>query len=255
MGIDLRHTEYLAVLTRDCLDAAKLFRFDQSHPWHFTVVALYGSIVELAGCIVVLSEHDGYTGLGSVLRTQLEAYVDFVNLVQDRSYGRHMDAADAKQLRTIYRRAVESDNPYLLGVREHEAFGDMVKQLDEELQLLKVEGIESLGIEQRFSMAGMTDLYDGVYRVLCTDTHSNRSALLTRHLEQQADGNIKIAFYRSRSEEDLLPFLDSAAGILVDSTERVHEALELKLPQQLVKRMRQLDEMRAAVVQTDTAGA
>jgi hypothetical protein len=226
-------TQSLGLLHQVCLDAARTLEFDKSHPWHLTLVTLYGSILELAGCVILLAKPDGYAGLGSVFRTLLETYVDFAILVDDRSYGRVMDAEDAHQMRKIYRRAQETDNPYLLPLRSHPKFAEEVARLDAEIEGFKNAGVKRIGIEQRFHRAGASELYDGLYRFLSVHAHSNRSALVQRHLETVGDGEFGVFLYMPRPEKELLPFLDSTARTLVDATNQVFKALKIDMPSDL----------------------
>ena len=61
--------------------------FDKTHPLHRNAIALYGSIIELTGSIIVLLDRRMATGAPILLRAILEAYVDLVNLLKNKQYG------------------------------------------------------------------------------------------------------------------------------------------------------------------------
>lgn len=106
--------------------------------------------------------NDGNAGLGAVLRAQLEAYVDLVNLADDRSYLEHFDAADLKQLESIYSVAV-AGNTWLVGVSESPLFPKARDYVEQQRRALAERGIAPLRIYREFERAGARELYDGVY--------------------------------------------------------------------------------------------
>jgi hypothetical protein len=87
-------------------------------------------------------------------------------------------------------------------------------------------------------------LYESVYAMLCTDAHSNRSALVSRHVEPLGDDDFRVSYYKPATEQDLLPFLDSSAGLLQDASERVYTALECQIPDILRARLDELAVVR-----------
>lgn len=238
-----RIDEYLSALHSECLAGARGLRFNKTHPWHFLLVALYGSIIELAGCILILARSDGNAGLGAVLRAQLEVYIDLVNLADDRSYLEFIDAADLKQLQSIYTAAADG-NAYVFRITESPLFTSTRDDVERQRRALTEKGIRPLRIHQKFERAGERALYDGVYAMLCTDAHSNRSALVSRHVEPLGDEDFRVSYYKPASEQDLLVFLDSSAGLLQDATERVYAALECEIPAGLHARLDELAVVR-----------
>lgn len=238
-----RIDDYLSALHSECLAGASGLRFDKTHPWHFLLVTLYGSIIELAGCILILARSNGNAGLGAVLRAELEVYVDLVNLANDRSYVEFIDAAALKQLQSIYAAAVDG-NAWIVGITESPLFSSARDDVERQLRALAEKRIRPLRIRKKFERAGLRELYDGVYAMLCTDAHSNRSALVSRHVEPLGDEDFRVSYYKPPSQQDLLAFLDSAAGLLQDATERVYAALECELPARLRARLDELAVVR-----------
>ena len=242
--------EYLSALHSECLASASGLRFEKTHPWHFLLVALYGSIIELAGCILILARSDGNAGLGAVLRAQLEVYVDLVNLADDRSYLECIEAADLKQLQSIYAAAADG-NAWIVGITESPLFSGARVDVERQLRALAEKGIRPLRIHEKFERAGVRELYDGVYAMLCTDAHSNRSALVSRHVEPLGDEDFRVSYYKPASEWDLLAFLDSSAGLLEDATERAYMTLECEVPAKLRARLDELAVVRDSYCSAD----
>lgn len=238
-----RIDDYLSTLHSECLAAASGLRFDKTHPWHFLLVTLYGSLVELAGCVLILARSDGSAGLGAVLRAQLEVYVDLVNLADDRSYLEFIDAANLKQLQSIYSAAADG-NAWIVEITESPLFSSTRDDVERQLKELDTKGIRPLRIHQKFERAGLSELYDGVYAMLCTDAHSNRSVLVARHVEPLGDEDFRVSYYKPASESELLAFMDSSAGLLQDASERAYKALECEVPAKLRARLNELAVVR-----------
>ncbi len=78
---------FLGLLHDRCLDLSQQLIFDKSHALHFALMSLYGSLIELVGCMLTLMRNNGKLGVPPLFRTFLETYVEFHNLVRDPKYG------------------------------------------------------------------------------------------------------------------------------------------------------------------------
>jgi hypothetical protein len=76
VGVQMTIDQYLDTLQKTCLTLTRELRFDKSHPLHFTLVAQYGSMVELAGAIVVLRRNGCATGVPSWSGTLKSVHLD-----------------------------------------------------------------------------------------------------------------------------------------------------------------------------------
>ncbi len=71
-------------------------RFDQRHPWHRNLIALYCCLIEYSDSLIFLIENQKNIAIPLVFRSLLEAFVEFKNLAEDRNYGNYMEAITIK---------------------------------------------------------------------------------------------------------------------------------------------------------------
>jgi hypothetical protein len=212
---------YLDTLQKTCLALSRELRFDKTHPLQFTLVAQYGSILELAGAIVVLRQHGCTTGVPAVFRTLLETSVEFSNLSADPKYGYYWEAADLDGWLRLLKAARRGNNPYLADLERIANLGFIIDSYQARFDALREDGYRPLTIGKRFERAGMSAAYESVYNMLSADAHSNRRALIGRHLDITSEG-FDLTLYKS---VDQLAFADTTAAILLESTRTIHAAL------------------------------
>ncbi|TCV84518.1 MULTISPECIES: DUF5677 domain-containing protein [Methylomonas] len=218
----MKAKEHLAELHDRCLELSSNINFDKRHALHFGLMSLYGSIVELVGSILILMNNNGKLGIRSLFRTFLETYVEFQNLAQDPKYGYYIDANDLKEWLKVLRVAAGNKNPYLADIADMPNISSVIRDKEQQLQKLKQSGYEPLDIRSKFKRAGMEEEYFSIYNFLCTESHSNKRALIERHADV-GDNDYELVFYKSPPDEDFLDILDSAAGLLVSATIQLHE--------------------------------
>jgi len=235
--------QFLKELHDKALQYTPSLVFDKKHALHFTLVSLYGSLIELTGCMLTLLENRGKIGIPSIFRTFLETYVEFHNLSRDPKYGYHMEASDLKEWLRVLKAAAESDNPYLADVATLPNLPAIIQQKESQLQELKSKGYKPLTIFERFDRANMVEEYRSIYNFLSSDCHSNRRALVNRHSEL-GDGDFTLVFYKNAPDE-MLHHLDSAAGLMVSATVGIHEQLESVVVPEVRLLRRRLDEVRS----------
>jgi hypothetical protein len=217
--------EYLKRLHDDALRLLPRIKFDKHHALHFALLSLYGSLIELVGCILILMDNRGRLGVPSVFRTFLETYVEFHNLVRDPKYGYYIDANDAKEWLRVLKAARDTRNPYLSGLTALPNLPEIIAKTEDELLNLKTRGFEPLSIRARFQRADMLDEYESFYNFLCTEAHSNKRALISRHTELGA-GDYDLVVYKNGPDAEYLEYLDSVAGLLVSATVSIHSKFE-----------------------------
>ena len=182
---------YLAELHDRCLALLSGLKFDKHHALHFGLVSLYSSLIELVGCILILMDNSGKLGVRPLFRTFLEAYVEFYNLAQDPKYGYFIEANDLKEWLRVLRAARDTKNPDLAKIAALPNLASIIANSERELQDLKKKGCEPLDICAKFKRADMEEEYRSLYNFLCTDTHSNKRALINRHAEI-SDGDYEL---------------------------------------------------------------
>ncbi len=213
--------------TGAAIDLAGVLRPDKTHRWHLILTSLYGSILELSHAIQVAITCEAPISVPILLRSQLEAFVDFVNLVEERKYGYHMDAAHLYQWQEVLREAKTTTNPYLKEISEYENLDSALADCESRLAELEKDGFSQLKVKARFSRSGLAQEYRSFYNFLCCHSHNNIRALMERHVGLIADGtDIEIRFFALPEQTDQVVYIDSAAGILVSATKTIHQVLD-----------------------------
>jgi hypothetical protein len=213
---------HLLELHDRCLELSSKIKFDKHHKLHFGLMSLYGSLIELVGCILILIDNNGKLGIRPLFRTFLETYVEFLNLAQDPEYGYYIEANDLKEWLKVLRNSRDTKNPYLADIGTMSNLSSVIRDKEEQLKELKKMGYEPIGIQSKFNRAGMEEEYFSLYNFLCTESHSNMRALIDRHAEI-GDNDYELVFYKNPPDETFLAALDSAAGLLVSATIYLHE--------------------------------
>lgn len=237
--------KYLKNLHDDSIRLLSKIEFDKHHALHFALLSLYGSIIEMVGCILVLINNRGRLGVPILFRSLLECYVEFYNLVRDPTYGYHMDASDAKEWLRVLKAASDTRNSYLSEIAKLPNLSEIIANTEGELRNLSNRGFNPLSIRDRFERANMIDEYESFYNCLCTETHSNKRALIDRHVE--LDGvDYKLIVYKNAPEDEYFHYLDCAAGYLASATVSIHEKMETDAIDEAVSFRRTLDIVRAS---------
>jgi len=236
--------EYLKQLHDDCLRLLPRIKFDKHHALHFALLSLYGSLIELVGCILILMDNRGRLGVPSVFRTFLETYVEFHNLVRDPKYGYYIESNDAKEWLRVLKAARDTKNPYLSELTALPNLSEIIAKTEDELLNLKKRGFKPLIIRARFQRADMLEEYESFYNFLCTEAHSNKRSLIDRHAEIDGD-NYELIVYKNAPDVEYLQYLDSAAGLLVSATVSIHKKMATDAVEEADSFHRALDAVRA----------
>lgn len=219
--------EFFVLAIGECTELARELRFDKTHQWHMALVTLYGSILELSHAIRVQIGNGSPIGVPILLRSQLEAFVDFVNLAGDQKYGYHIDAANLREWKRVLTEAKTTSNPYLRDISEFKDLDVAMADHESKLMELEAKGYRALNNFEKFDRSGQAQEYRSFYNFLCCHTHNNMRALIERHIEFIDDGaDIEVQFFAPAVLTDLVEYYDSAAGILVAATIGIHEALK-----------------------------
>ncbi|HUU84137.1 MAG TPA: DUF5677 domain-containing protein [Phycisphaerae bacterium] len=249
------YSEFMRRLHTVALDLLTQVRFDKKHRWHLHLVCLYGTMLELLGSACVLIREDIPVGVPILLRTAIEAYLDFVNLVKDRKYGYYMRAAELREWTKILREAQTGENPFLARIARVPKLKDVLTQCDADLEKLKNDGFTPLGQKDKFDKAEAKPVYRSVYNFLCCHSHNNMRALVSRHIdisEDQTDFDVQV--YAPVSFDALLPYIDTFCGITMISTEAIHRVLRSHAHARVEGLRQELTERRMAILSHGGAG-
>lgn len=229
----------------EAIEVASLIKFNKDNPQHVFMVCLHGSVLEMANGCFSLYKTENNSAVPVLLRAQLEAYVDLRNLSDTVDYLKFMDFAYLHQKQKLLCNAVErgKHNVYLEALANSEDLHGIYKKIRAEIAELRRNGIKELEVRERFDKAGLTDLYESVYPMLCQHSHNNLNVLEKRHLVQ-TDGTVTVSYFQPSEKEHNLFLIDTIAGVLVDSTAQVFSLLRIGLDK-LSKLTTKLDELRA----------
>ena len=175
--------------------------------------------------MLILMRNKAKLGIPSLFRTFLETYVEFHNLVREPKYGYYMDASDLKEWLRVLKAARDTENPYLSTISALPNLPSIIFEKERQLQDLKAHGYNPLTIRQKFKRAEMLEEYLSFYNFLCTESHSNKRALINRHANI-SDNDYELVFYKNDPDERHLPYTDSVASLLISATINIHEHLE-----------------------------
>ena len=234
--------KFIKRLHDDCIRLSVFIVFDKKYPRHRYIVGLYGSLIELTGSLIILVEKKHSTGVPSILRSFLEAYVAFVNLYADENYVKYMYASFHKQWLKVLREAKYNPNPFLKSISEFENIDAKINEHEKELDNLESKKFRPLNVFECFEKAGMVNEYRSLYNFLSNDSHSNIRSLENRHLEIY-ENDFKLVYYKDNQLVDFLPTLDSTAGLLVDATLKIHQYFKTKSKSEIEKWYLELTEI------------
>lgn len=86
--------------------------------------------------MIILLKENGKSGVPSIFRTILETYVEFKNLLNERTYGCHMEAIYLEQWLKLLKEA-KKGNPYLSSIAKSPDLDATILQHEKEYQDLK----------------------------------------------------------------------------------------------------------------------
>ena len=195
------------------------------------------------------------TTLPILLRSTLEAYVDFVNVLHQKDYFKRMYVSYLSSKVSMLQAAHdEPDNQYLKLISHMEGLRQELKNTRRELASLRQEGHRPLEIPERFSLAKMEDLYSSVYALLCKHSHNDVSSLEDRHLEK-SNGQYQVVFFAELDPSRVFMYLDTLAGLLNDSSLKIHGTFKTGSEGKFDLLSCELAELRDHVVQNEETKA
>jgi len=178
--------------------------FDKYNVQHLYLMCLYGRIFELGVSALNLMKANDHAGIPVILRSQLEAFVDFANLIEDKDFIKIIAATFVDQKKRLY----ENLKKHLDPLEIHAVTNDGTEKV--------ADGYKPQKIWKRFKNIKLQKTYITAYFILCGYSHNNLAMLEHRHLEKNEKDH-KVVFFK---EEPLLIFLRFAftlGAILVDS--------------------------------------
>jgi hypothetical protein len=201
-------------------------------------LGLHGTIIEHFSSCVLLAQYSEPTAIPIILRSQYEALVDLENLAVDPSYHCRIEHANIVQTLTIM-----SGDPLQKDFQQGrpETYEELRKRQAE----LEDEGKASRTIKKRCRAVDRLDEYQGIYALLCLDTHNNASALAERHLSEGPDGSPVISIFGPYEPERVVMRLDFGLRWLFEAANITHQIFGVPAPE-VRELAAQFDRERAA---------
>jgi len=206
-------------------------------------------MIELLGSACILIREGVPMGVPILLRSALEANLDFMNLAKERRYGYYMRSAELHEWIKILREAKKNQNRFLSCISQIPNLEEVLIQWETELSELNTKGFNPLNQKQKFERAKLEPVYRSFYNFLCCHSHNNIRALVSRHIDISADQtDFQVEYYAPVNLDALLPYIDSFCGIIVSSTETIHRVLQSDATDRVDGMKKELDEQRKQIL-------
>jgi hypothetical protein len=167
-------------------------------------MCLYGRIYELGVSALNLMKANDHAGVPVILRSQLEAFVDFANLIEDEDFIKTIAATFVDQKKRLYKNLKK-----YLDTSE-------VPPVNNDCTEKAVNGYKPQKIWRRFKNIKLEKTYITAYFILCGYGHNNLAMLEHRHLEKTQKDH-KVVFFKEEPFFIFLRFAFTLGATLVDS--------------------------------------
>lgn len=223
--------------------------FEKKHPWHLNLVSLYCSLIELTGSACILVQETVGIGVPILLRSAVEAHLDFANLAADRCYGYQLRASELKEWIKLLKESKDGLNPFLKEISDFPDTGKILDKWEQEQEELSGKGYKPLTVYEKFDKANLEPIYRSVYNILCSHSHNNLSALQARHVNlSTAMNDFKVELYPPINYDRILPYIDNFCGILISATEKIHHILETNCTEEIEELKAEFQKKREAIM-------
>ena len=168
------------------------------------IMCLYGRIFDLGNSALNLMKINDHAGVPIILRSQLEAFVDYMNLLKDKDFIKIIAATFVEQKKRLYKNLNSC-----LDLSEVPPFkNDGTEKI--------ANGCKPQKIWEKFKNINFQSTYITGYFFLCGHGHNDLVMLENRHLEKIGK-NHKVVFFKEESLLNFLRFACTLGVILVDT--------------------------------------
>lgn len=151
----------LGELVQTFLTETSNITFDKYNVQHLYLMCLYGRIFELGVSALNLMKANDHAGVPVILRSQLEAFVDFANLIEDKDFIKTIAATFVDQKKRLY------DN-----LKKHLDPSEVPSVTNDYTEKAAI-GFKPQTIWQRFKNIKLQKTYITAYFILCSYGHNN----------------------------------------------------------------------------------
>ncbi|MBB3567595.1 DUF5677 domain-containing protein [Rhizobium sp. BK491] len=198
--------------------SARRLRFNKDDEVQRVLIALYATIIEQSGSIIIILCKKKSAGVDVILRSIFEAYVDLKALLGDPGYIHNMNAAFYHEWLRLFKN--ESSSKI---IEENDDIRQMLTEYETELAELKKNGHRPLTNQDRIKRADLPKEWLITYNILCSESHNNLRSLMDRHMDMSS-GTLEINL--SNPNKDITLPLFTAAEILLSSSLDIHTKFE-----------------------------
>lgn len=219
---------------KDAQNYIEHLKFNKQHPWHRSLIALYLSLIEYSDALINLIENEKSIAVPVVFRSLLEAYVDFKNLSEDKTYGYHMEANYAYNWLNSLEEASKNQNEYLALTSSEPNLYAAIQEQKAKLAELKAKGYlnkknKPLSVFEKFKKAGMIKEYNSIYNYLCTHSHNDIGSLGERFFViNEARNNFEITLFKEQVDDEFDSYLSTGCVCLRNGSHKIHAVLETR---------------------------
>lgn len=179
-------------------------QFNKYNPQQLYLICLYGRIIELSVSALNLMKANDHAGIPILIRAQMEAFVDFANLVEDKDFIKTIAATFIDQKKRLYKNLEKHLDPSEIPPAED---GGAEKAL---------AGHRPQKIWKRFENIKLEKTYVTAYFILCNYAHNNLAMLEHRQLEKDEEEH-RVTFFKEEPFEIFIRFAMTLGATLVDS--------------------------------------
>lgn len=186
------------------LENFKNIEFNKGNPHHLYLICFYGRIIELSISILSLMKAKSDAGIPIVLRTMLEAFVDFSNLIQNKDYLKVIVLSYLNQRERFIKNYADSLDP-----------SEMEEGKKTEIDTF-IGGCKPQNIFERFNNIGLKNTYISAYHMLCSYSHNNLNMLEKRHIDK-TENDFDITFFKEETFDMFIKLSMTMGALLVDT--------------------------------------
>ena len=190
--------------------------FDKYNVQQLYLMCLYGRIFELGVSALNLMKANDHAGVPVLLRSQLEAFVDFANLIEDKDFIKTIGATFVDQKKRLYKNLKEYLDP------------SEVPSVTDDGTEKAVEGYKAQNIRTRFENINLQKTYITAYFFLCGYSHNNLAMLEHRHIEKNEKDH-KVVFFKEEPFLIFLRFAFTLGATLIDSHKNLIDFFEISM--------------------------
>jgi hypothetical protein len=177
--------------------------------------------------LVFLIENEKNISVPLVFRGLLEAYVDFKNLAEEKSYGYHMEASYAKEWLKVIEEASKNQNSFLASIGSDPKLDEQIAEHKTKIAKLKDKGYNPLNQFEKFDKAGMVEEYRSVYNFVCSHSHNNIHSLIDRFFViNETEQDFDMALFKEQEPNEYDSYLMTGKHYLRNGSHNIHAILE-----------------------------